>query len=159
MDDLRDDVRRWLDVLHASMLGALQQKADQENLKDLVQKMAQATAVANDSIALFAKRSLTGKCASCDTPFCVDPSAMKKTPPVSLERPWPPRGSPGAQVAIRPPEIRQLEGKAYAPLKEANRLPKISDRQSARDFPRGKVHKNASDPGLRTLRSDVHTPD
>lgn len=161
LEDLREDVRHWLDVLHASMISALQQKADQENLKDIIQKVGQATAVANDSIALFAKRSLTGKCASCDAPFSVDPSSLKKTPPVALERPWPPRGSPGAQVSIRPPQEvpRQLEGKAVAQLKDSNRLPKIQDRSGSRDFPKGKVLRNASQPELRSLRAEVQTPD
>mmetsp|Transcript_57175 Transcript_57175/g.133286 ORF Transcript_57175/g.133286 Transcript_57175/m.133286 type:complete len:301 (-) Transcript_57175:69-971(-) len=155
MEDLRDDVRNWLDALHQNMISALQQKVDQDNVKEMVQ---QAASFASDTMALFAKRPITGKCASCDTPFVADPSLLKRTPPVSLERPWPPRGSPGAQVAIRPLQehTRQVEGKVVTPQGHGSRLPKIMDNKN---FPKGRVLRNASQPELRSGRQDAHSPE
>merc|ERR1711972_313 len=86
------------------MLNALQQKADHENVREIVEQLAQAAGLAGDSIATFAKRSLIGKCASCDTPVNADPSQIKRSPPVSCKEQLPSRRSPGADVSIRQPE-------------------------------------------------------
>merc|ERR1712190_200727 len=52
----REELRNWLDMLHASMLNALQQKADHDNVKEIVHQLTQAAGIAGDSIAHFAKR-------------------------------------------------------------------------------------------------------
>merc|ERR1711920_83010 len=147
VEDLREELRHWLDMLHASMLDALNQKADHENVKEIVGQLTQAAGMAGGSIAIFAKRSLVGKCASCDTPFNVDPSTVKRAPPVGLKAQMQPRGAPGAENAIRP-----LEGQRPATtMGSPGKLPKI-DGKGNKDFPKGKILRNASSPELASKR-------
>jgi len=146
VEGLREELRNWLDMLHASMLNALQQKADHENVREMVQGLSQVTGTASDSIATFAKRSIIGKCASCDNPFNADPKNVRKEPAPKAQ--WPAHGSPGAEIAIRP-----LDGNTR-PSTTANgkgTLPKI-DGKGTKDFPKGKILKTPSQPELRSLR-------
>lgn len=146
VDGLREDVRNWLDALYQSMLSALQQKADTNDLNQIAHLTAAAN-MAGESLAMFAKRSLVGRCASCDTPFNVDINNVKRPPTVGgMQGLWPERSSPGAKVAIRPPE----------PLQGSTKLPKIQEPpRVSKDFPKGKVKpaavsRNASQPDLRS---------
>lgn len=147
VEGLRDELKAWLDMLHASMLNALQQKADRENLGEMVHQLQQATEVAGDSFALFAKRPLMGRCASCEKPFDVDTANVKRTPPVSLKPQMHPR-SCGAENAIRPLEINQRPATSIGAT-SPSKLPKLGGNK---DFPKGKILKNSSQPELRAMR-------
>lgn len=166
LNGLKEDVRSWLDALRDSMMVALQHKADSENLKDIVCQVSQTMDSAGDNFALFAKRTLVGKCASCDTPFAVDPSLVRRTPPTSLERPWPTRSTIGAQVSIRKfveggsNRSPFLPGVQAARRDSGSRLTRLQDARATRDPGRGRVIRNiSSQPELRGWRQDHQRPD
>jgi len=143
MEDLREDVKQWLDMLRSSVLAALQTKADTEQVMDFIKQVT-----GQNDLALFAKRSLLGKCASCETPIEADLLRVKRPQPIALQTPFPTRGdSLGAQVAIRPLNA----GASPQPTASSHgKLPKISDRNGRSEFPKSKVLKgNASSPDLR----------
>jgi len=146
IEGLRLDVKSWLDLLHSSMLNALQNKVNHNQLDDVAKQISRAAGMAGESIAAFAKRALIGKCASCDTPINVDAMlAVRRPQPLSLQSQWPTHRSSGAHVAIRAPE-----GRARSPAESSTgKLPKIQDVRINKDFPKGKVLKNASSPELR----------
>ncbi|CAE8621427.1 unnamed protein product [Polarella glacialis] len=146
LEETKEEVMDWLDQLRSSILVALQQKVDFDQLQDILQKAGGATG--EDRLALFAKRTLIGRCASCETPINVDLLSVKRPQSVALQDPWPTHGlSLGAKFAIRPET-----GKAASP-RAPGRLPRISIQGSgSRDFPKGKVLRNAaSTPDLGVL--------
>jgi len=166
LEGLREDVRSWLDALRDSMIAALQQKADSQNLKDDVLRISQATETAGENFALFAKRTLVGKCASCDAPFAVDPSLVRRTPPISLQRSWPTRNMNGAQISIRhlmehgSSRLPSLPAVQPARRDSGSRLPKLQDAKAARDPGQGRIIRNiSSQPDLRSWRQDHPRPD
>eukprot|EP00440_Ansanella_granifera_P033756 gb/GFBE01036624.1/.p1 GENE.gb/GFBE01036624.1/~~gb/GFBE01036624.1/.p1 ORF type:complete len:951 (+),score=240.37 gb/GFBE01036624.1/:1-2853(+) len=147
LEELREDVRQWLDMLRASVLQALQTKPDHEQVSQFVKEVVGKP---GDELALFAKRSLLGKCASCETPIDVDLMRVKRPQPISLQGPWPVHGdSMGAKMAIRP------IGSGSAPRENSasshSRLPKINDTRAAANFaPKGKSMKpSSSSPDIR----------
>lgn len=147
VEGLRDDVRNWLDVLHSSMISALQQKADTDDLNLVRGQLSNA-----ESLAMFAKRSIVGKCASCDTPFDVDPSKINR--PIAVagrQEKWSAQGAPGAKVSIRARDGKpvQIVG-GYS----NTRLPKIQEPRVSKDFPKGRV-LSTSQPDLRKVPSDT----
>jgi len=164
VDALRDDVRNWLDALHSSMLGSLQDKAGIEDLRGIARQLLAKAATASggtegEHLPLLALRGLMGRCASCDATISAEAAAAKRPPPVSSNQGlFPGAGASGARVAIRPPEDRgkhlNLAGPRTPP--EGGKLPKITDHLTAKNFPKGKVLRNASQPELRsTARQDV----
>lgn len=155
MDGLRADIRNWMDLIHANLLNALGEKADHASVTELSQQLRQAAAAAGESMALFTKRSLVGKCASCDNPVSVNIHSGKKTAPISLSGQWPPSRS-GAQNAIRLPKAAVVDGGASPPATALapQRLPKIQEGRPAKDFPKGRVlRKEQSEPSLRSGES------
>merc|ERR1712061_903600 len=116
----------------------------------LAHQVTHAAAEAGDNLAMGAKRSIIGRGASCDAPIAPDAVQNFKRPPTvtGLQGLWPPTGAPGAKMAIRPPE----NGKHLNLLRAANtpppgsRLPKIQEPRVTKDFPRGKVLRNSSQP-------------
>lgn len=153
---LKDDIQNWLGMLHQSMLSALQQKADTNQLDDVARQVSQAAGAAGDSVAAFARRALLGRCASCDTLINADPAKVSKHVPVGLGGgQWPPRAN-GAKDAIRLPESRAM---LPNPAASATRLPRIADlREGHRQFPKGKVLRGAggSSPELRAIKLDEY---
>jgi len=161
LEGLKDDIQNWLGMLHASMLSALQQKADNDQLEKISRQLSQAAGVAGESIAAFAKRALLGRCASCDAVIKADPNKIARPVPVGgLQGQWPQRLS-GAKDSIRPPEgkaLLLLPPPSGDPL-GANRLPRIqSGSDQSRQFPLRKVKKSSgsgSTPELRTIMKQV----
>jgi len=138
---IREDVRNWLEALNSSMLDALQQKADHDELKTVTTQVTNAASVAGESLAAFAKRSFNGKCASCDAPINVDLSNVRR--PISvggMQDLWPTTGSPGAKFTIRHPE-----GNRHFTSGNSNgKLPKIQEPRVSNGFPKGKVLRQNS---------------
>jgi len=138
---IREDVRNWLEALNASMLDALQQKADCEELKNVTTQVTNAASVAGESLAAFAKRSFNGRCASCDTPINVDLANVRR--PISvggMQDLWSTHGSPGAKFTIRPPDgNRHFTGGS-----SNGKLPKIQEPRVSKDFPKGKVLRQSA---------------
>lgn len=164
VDALRDDVRNWLDALHSSMLGSLQDKAGIEDLRGIARQLLAKAATTSggtegEHLPLLALRGLMGRCASCDATISAEAAAAKRPPLVSSNQGlFPGTGASGARIAIRPPEDRgkhlNLAGPRTPP--EGGKLPKITDHLTAKNFPKGKVLRNASQPELRsTARQDV----
>lgn len=145
---LKEDMRHWLDVLHASIVTALQQKADSVALAAIAQQVQSAAGLTNENIAAFARRALIGRCASCDTPLSAEALSWKNPGLLSGQGKFPERVSSGAQVSTRPPGPPNVH--AVAPSK----LPKLTDIRVAKDFPKGRVIKSGSDPALRGNRRD-----
>jgi len=139
LEELREEVRKWLELLRSSVLGALQTKADSDQLTDFAKQVLSQ----NGDIALFAKRQLVGKCASCEAPIEADLLRVKRPQAVGLQRPWPVHGiSLGAQVNIRQPSSNGQSGAV-----SSQRLPKIQDPRSGGY---GKALKaSASSPEIR----------
>jgi len=151
LDSLKDDIRNWLDMLHASMLNALSHKADNEQLSQVAQKVAQAAGVAGDSVASFAKRALLGRCASCEAPIVADPSKVKLPIPVG----GPPGMMPFTQSAGCRDNMRAPDDRSLAPPKSpTTKLPRIQHERDYRQFPKGKILKNSSTPELRAIKHD-----
>lgn len=135
LQDLRQEVKHWLETFKSSVIQALQTKPDIEQVIDFIKQVA---APSSESIALFAKRQLLGKCASCEAPIDVDLMRVKRPQPIGLQEPWPPGENLGAKVAIRP---------LNAPLSpSSSRLPKIEPRH--RETKKG-MKPSASTPELR----------
>eukprot|EP00930_Biecheleria_cincta_P012885 TRINITY_DN11761_c0_g1_i10.p1 TRINITY_DN11761_c0_g1~~TRINITY_DN11761_c0_g1_i10.p1 ORF type:complete len:908 (-),score=266.39 TRINITY_DN11761_c0_g1_i10:19-2742(-) len=139
LEELREEVRKWLELLRSSVLTALQTKADSDQLTDFAKQVMSQ----NGDIALFAKRQLVGKCASCEAPIEADLLRVKRPQAVGLQRPWPVHGtSLGAQVNIRQPSSNGQSGAV-----SSQRLPKIQDPRSGGQ---GKALKgSASSPEIR----------
>mmetsp|Transcript_87229 Transcript_87229/g.154519 ORF Transcript_87229/g.154519 Transcript_87229/m.154519 type:complete len:999 (-) Transcript_87229:101-3097(-) len=150
LEDLREDVRTWLDTLRSSVLAALQTKADTEQVQEFIKQ-----ATGQNDLALFAKRSLLGKCASCEAPIEADLLRVKRPQPIAIKEPWPSKGeSLGAQVAIRPLNTSGASPRTTA-ASSHGKLPKIADRSGHTQFPKGKVLKStASSPDLRKDHAD-----
>jgi len=151
LEALREEVRGWLDALHANVTGGLQQKADQDKVGEIARRVLQAAATADGAVALIAKRPLLGKCASCDVPFGGDICCERRPQSQTVQASSHPRTSPGVQVTMRPPDARRLMVPQGQPLQSVPRdkLPRISDSQSSKDFPKGRVLRNSSTPELR----------
>mmetsp|Transcript_18386 Transcript_18386/g.52685 ORF Transcript_18386/g.52685 Transcript_18386/m.52685 type:complete len:1059 (+) Transcript_18386:112-3288(+) len=153
VEGLRNDVRNWLDALHSSMLLALQQKADLNEVQNALRQAAVAAAAAGDrhdseAFATLAKRSLVGRCASCDSQLGVDITGYKRPQPVpGPPCSWPSSASAGAKVAIRPPDMVLGKSSQYLSA-SSGKLPKIPEPRS-KDFPKGRILKNSSQPDLR----------
>lgn len=151
LENLMDELRHWFDTMHHQMHASLRHKADINDLRDLMAQISHGFGLEGDSVAMFAKRALLGKCASCDAAFNVDEKLVKRPQPIGNTPQFPPRGSMGAQVTIRPPEPVKLTAVAAGTSdKGGNRLPKIGQKPAAnKNFPKGKVIKNNSSPDLR----------
>lgn len=138
MQELRDEIRQWIELFKSSVVQALQSKPDHEQVAEFVKQVVGASA--GEKVALFAKRQLLGKCASCSAPIDVDLLRVKRPQPIGLQEHWPPGENLGAKVAIRP-----LNAGGVSP----NRLPKINDARH-RDNPKARGMKSsASTPELR----------
>merc|ERR1712232_24788 len=141
MGALRNEVRRWLDLLHASMVGALQQKADHKALKEIVKRMNDVGGLTGESFAMLAKRGLVGRCASCEAPINVE----QKPSGLSLERNY-----LGPQVVNRPAtqgivsSAPQAGGAQFAV--SVRKLPQIGNASAARGvfIPQAKALRTAS---------------
>eukprot|EP00439_Symbiodinium_sp_Y106_P048860 s2107_g6.t1 len=143
IQELRDEIRQWIELFKSSVVQALQSKPDHEQVADFVKQVVGASA--GEKVALFAKRQLLGKCASCSAPIDVDLLRVKRPQPIGLQEHWPPGENLGAKVAIRP-----LNAGGVSP----NRLPKIDAR---RDNPKGRGMKSsASTPELRKDQDNAH---
>lgn len=140
LEELREEVRRWLELLRSSTLSALQTKADSEQLDEFAKQMMLMQN--GENLALFAKRQLVGKCASCEAPIEADMLRVKRPQAVGLQKPWPVHGvSLGAQVNIRQP----TGANGQSGMVSSQRLPKIQ-----KDSRSGKVLKaSASSPDMR----------
>merc|ERR1719446_1009214 len=62
LEDLKDELRTWLDALYNNFVQLLQRKAAQTSLSDLAEKLQFTD---KDLTAAFARRRLQGYCASC----------------------------------------------------------------------------------------------
>ncbi|CAE7203057.1 mfsd6b [Symbiodinium sp. CCMP2592] len=143
IQELRDEIRQWIELFKSSVVQALQSKPDHEQVADFVKQVVGASA--GEKVALFAKRQLLGKCASCSAPIDVDLLRVKRPQPIGLQEHWPPGENLGAKVAIRP-----LNAGGVSP----NRLPKIDAR---RDNPKARGMKSsASTPELRKDQDNGH---
>lgn len=155
IEHLREDVRNWLDVLHQSMVSALEQKADHAEVLASMSESPRREAATmglspSETLALFSKRKLTGKCASCDAPFNLNEELVKRPTMVGAPGQFPLRASHGAMNSIRQPD--PYRGSSPPPGTQ-NRLPKIQDSRAGKDFPKGKVLKNSSSvPALSSAR-------
>lgn len=159
---LTENFRSWLDAIYQSIIAALQNKADSAQVEDIARHVQDAAARASDSVAKFATRSLGGRCASCDAPVSDDSMHWKRPAPSTSGGRWMPKIN-GAQNSIRPPtavasavvdsrNISSTKGPAL-PACGTSKLPTLQDFRVSRDFPKGKVLKNAaSDSALRVLR-------
>jgi hypothetical protein len=161
LEDAKNDIRNWLDVLHSTTLKALQQKADSNQLNSILshlQNAMGADALTTESFALLAKRALLGKCASCDAHMNVDTSKEKRPVPVNKPSPWPSQHShaPGP-LQIRPPlgQAGQsaMPASGIAGSASMGKLPRIPDPRAAKEFPKNRVFKTPSQPEIRQVRT------
>lgn len=159
LEETKDDVRNWLDVLHTTTVSALQQKADNNKLESILAKLQKASGaggLATEDFAVLAKRALLGRCASCDANFNVDPNISKRPWPVNKPSPWPnqPAVPPGASQ-IRPPiGAASVQSAALMTSQTApGKLPQIPNARTAKDFKPGRIFKNVSQPDLRQVRT------
>lgn len=150
---LREDMKAWLRLLQDSVIAALQQKADQAELHNALESLAISQGLDGENIALFAKRALIGRCASCDTPFQVEHGKIRLPEKVGLQAGIHPRDSLGAQVSIRAPEAGQLRPPVGPGMRRGSgaTLPRI-EKAANKDFPKGKVLRASSDTDLRVSR-------
>ncbi|CAE6939629.1 unnamed protein product [Symbiodinium natans] len=100
MQELREEIRQWIELFKTSVVQALQTKPDHEQVAEFIKQVVGASA--GEQVALFAKRQLLGKCASCSAPIDVDLVRVKRPQPIGLQEHWPPGENVGAKVAIRP---------------------------------------------------------
>jgi len=140
---IREDVRNWLETLNASMVDALNRKADHEDLVFAAGQVGTVAFEASDNVAAFVKRSFNGKCASCDAPICADLNRVSPPPVVGgMQDLWPTHGSPGARFSIRPPGDGTKHMHLSGPTSSsATKLPKIQEARVSKDFPKGRVLK------------------
>ncbi|CAJ1327235.1 unnamed protein product [Effrenium voratum] len=146
VQDLREEVKRWLEMFKSSVVQALQTKPDLEQVAEIIKQVAAAPA--GESIALFAKRQLLGKCASCESPIDADLMRIKRPQAIGLQEHWPPGDSLGAKVSIRP-----LNPPLSPSSSSLSRLPKIGDRHRE---PK-KLKPSASTPEMR--KEETSLPD
>lgn len=143
---LREDMKAWLRLLQERVIAALQQKADQAELHNALEQLAISQGLEGDNVAMFAKRALIGRCASCDTPFQGDPGNIRMPQAVGIQAGMKPRDSLGAQVAIRAPERPPMPGRRGGSPASLPRIEKASNK----DFPKGKVLRaSASEADMR----------
>jgi hypothetical protein len=142
LKETRDDFRTWLDEWSSDFVSALQQKADNKQVKLLLTQLEQAMGVSGlttDNFAMLAKRALFGRCASCDADINVDFASVKKVPPVPRPVPYPNHPSAGASLTMRVPA-----GTAQMPQVLLPRIP-----GSNKEFPKGRIFKTSSTPDIR----------
>lgn len=146
IDGLKEDMRCWVDSMHTSVLGALQQKADAYQLAEIARHAGSLPS--ESDVAAFARRALLGRCASCDTPLSAEALTWQRpSPSLSLGK-FPSDGISGAKVTIRPPASRQGD---------ASKLPRLAF-SPVKPIPKSKVLRgSASEPALRQpSRADNH---
>jgi hypothetical protein len=154
VDGLNDNFRNWLDAIYQSIIAALQNKADSAQVDLIANQVHEAAGRASESVANFAKRSLGGKCASCDAPL-TDESIMWKrhAPGGARGHNYIPKTSAGARNAIRPPSSSaSLQRGPPVPACGASKLPRLQDlrHSDANEFAKGRgMHNAASEPQLR----------
>jgi hypothetical protein len=159
LDQHKDDVRNWLDVLHSTFVNSLQTKADVYQMHAIMaqlQQIAGADTMSTENFAALAKRALLGRCASCDanincnTATIKSPIPLPKTAKASNQ----PSAPPGA-MQIRPPGFGQaaMNPAGLSGSTAPGKLPKIPDARTAKNFPTGKIFKNSSSPELRQIRT------
>jgi len=159
LDETKNDVRRWLDSLNSTVINALQQKADTNQLNHIMaqlQHAAGAEGLNTETFAMLAKRALLGRCASCDTNFDCDTAKINRPPPVSRPPAWSnqPVGMGSGASQIRPPmPLAGLQASAIAASTAPGRLPKIQDPRTQKDWPKGKIFKSSSSPDVRQVRT------
>lgn len=147
IQDLREEVKHWLETFKSSVIQALQTKPDNEQVVEFIKQVAAAPS--GESIALFAKRQLLGKCASCETPIDVDLLRVKRPQPIGLQEPWPPGESLGAKVAIRP-----LNTPVSPSCSSLSRLPKIQEPR-IRELAKKGMKSSPSAPEMRKETSEA----
>mmetsp|Transcript_15419 Transcript_15419/g.28348 ORF Transcript_15419/g.28348 Transcript_15419/m.28348 type:complete len:1050 (-) Transcript_15419:107-3256(-) len=149
LENCKEDFRGWLDVLHEQIIQALQQKADNNQVNSIIQRLlSQAVGLESEQFALLAKRALLGRCASCDAHLNVDASKVQRPVPVSSPPPWNAKAPAGAPLTVRPPGIAGMSGN-QAGFGSAGKLPKIKAAGDGKDSGRGRIAKNSSQPDLR----------
>eukprot|EP00435_Cladocopium_sp_Y103_P041080 s909_g11.t1 len=147
IQDLREEVKHWLEAFKSSVIQALQTKPDNEQVVEFIKQVAAAPS--GESVALFAKRQLLGKCASCETPIDVDLMRVKRPQPIGLQEPWPPGESLGAKVAIRP-----LNTPVSPSCSSLSRLPKIQEPR-IRELAKKGMKSSPSAPEMRKETSEA----
>jgi len=147
IQDLREEVKHWLDTFKSSIIQVLQSKPDNEQVLEFIKQVAAAPS--GESIALFAKRQLLGKCASCETPIDVDLMRVKRPQPIGLQEPWPPGEGLGAKVAIRP-----LNTPVSPSCSSLSRLPKIHEPRP-RELAKKGMKPSPSAPEIRKETPDI----
>lgn len=147
IQDLREEVKHWLETFKSSVIQALQTKPDNEQVVEFIKQVALAPS--GESIALFAKRQLLGKCASCEAPIDVDLMRVKRPQPIGLQEPWPPGESLGAKVAIRP-----LNTPVSPSCSSLSRLPKIQEPR-IRELAKKGMKSSPSAPDMRKESSEA----
>eukprot|EP00434_Breviolum_minutum_P035393 symbB.v1.2.031330.t1/scaffold3620.1/size53174/6 len=147
--DLREEVKHWLEAFKSSVVQALQTKPDNEQVLEFVKQVAAVPS--GESVALFAKRQLLGKCASCEAPIDVDLMRVKRPQPIGLQEPWPPGESLGAKVAIRP-----LNAPLSPSCSSLSRLPKINEPRT-RELVKKGMKPSSSTPELRKEQESPET--
>lgn len=149
IQDLREEVKHWLEAFKSSVVQALQTKPDNEQVLEFVKQVAAVPS--GESVALFAKRQLLGKCASCEAPIDVDLMRVKRPQPIGLQEPWPPGESLGAKVAIRP-----LNAPLSPSCSSLSRLPKINEPRT-RELVKKGMKPSSSTPELRKEQESPET--
>lgn len=166
LEETKDDVRNWLDILHQTVISALQLKADSNQMNGIIGKLQNvlgSDGLTTENFAMLAKRALLGKCASCDANFNVDTAISRRPVPVSKPPPWPnqPPVAPGPMQMRAPMGLAAggLQASAIAPAYPTGKLPRIPDARTAKEFPKSKIFKNVSQPELRQVRTLEEGPD
>lgn len=149
IQDLREEVKHWLEAFKSSVVQALQTKPDNEQVLEFVKQVVAVPS--GESVALFAKRQLLGKCASCEAPIDVDLMRVKRPQPIGLQEPWPPGESLGAKVAIRP-----LNAPLSPSCSSLSRLPKINEPRT-RELVKKGMKPSSSTPELRKEQESPET--